>query len=45
MVHPIVLGRGLPLFDGVTREQPLKLVRTETFDSGVVLLQYERSID
>lgn len=44
MVHPIVLGRGLPLFDGVDREQPLKPVRTETFGSGVVLLQYERAI-
>lgn len=42
MVHPIVLGRGLPLFEGLGEERPLSLVRAKTFSSGVVLLQYER---
>lgn len=43
MVHPIVLGRGLPLFEGIAKERPLDPVRTKTFSSGVVLLQYERA--
>lgn len=42
MVHPIVIGRGLPLFKGVTADRELRLVRSRTFSSGVVLLQYER---
>lgn len=42
MVHPIVLGRGLPLFDGVAGERSLKLIRAKTFGSGVVLLHHAR---
>ena len=42
LVHPVVLAEGLPLFDHVSRERALTLVRTKTFPSGVVLLQYER---
>jgi dihydrofolate reductase len=43
-VHPIVLGRGKPLFppsesDAITE---LVLVETRTFASGVVLLHYRR---
>jgi dihydrofolate reductase len=43
LVHPIVLGKGLPLFMGLDAELPLKLQRTTTFPSGIVLLQYERA--
>lgn len=42
MVHPIVLGRGLPLFEGMASERPLTLVRAATFGSGVVLLHHAR---
>lgn len=42
MVHPIVLGAGIPLFPGLTAERKLKLQRTKTFPSGVVLLEYGR---
>ncbi|MGH9379553.1 MAG: dihydrofolate reductase family protein [Thermoanaerobaculia bacterium] len=42
MIHPIVLGRGLPLFDGVADEHPLRLIRATTFSSGVVLLHHAR---
>lgn len=42
MVHPVVLGRGLPLFENVEREHRLRLVRAKTFSSGVVLLHYQR---
>jgi dihydrofolate reductase len=42
MVHPIVLGAGIPLFAGLHDERRLNLQRTKTFPSGVVLLQYGR---
>jgi dihydrofolate reductase len=40
-VHPVVLGRGKPLFKDVTDRQKLKLTRTRSFSSGAVLLEYE----
>lgn len=42
LVHPIVLARGLSLFKNVMEERKLKLLRTKSFDSGVVLLHYAR---
>jgi len=42
MVHPIVLGQGIPLVQGLTQERKLRLVRAKTCASGVVTLQYER---
>lgn len=42
MVHPIVLGSGPALFARESGERRLRLERTRTFASGVVLLQYER---
>ena len=43
MVHPIVLGKGLSLFDTLDTELTLELRRTTTFPSGVALLQYQRA--
>lgn len=40
-INPTVLGRGKPLFAGVTRRFPLKLLEAKTFTSGVVGLRYE----
>jgi dihydrofolate reductase len=40
-INPTVLGRGKPLFAGVTRNMPLKLLESKTFKSGVVALRYE----
>src|SRR5258708_4095092 len=40
-INPIVLGKGKPLFAGVTRNFPLKLLEARTFKSGVVALRYE----
>lgn len=40
-INPTVLGRGKPLFAGVTRSFPLKLLDAKTFRSGVVGLRYE----
>ena len=43
LVHPVVLGGGIPMFDGGTARRELKLRRTRTFRSGVVVLQYLRN--
>lgn len=40
MVHPVVAGGGLPLFENAKRPIPLRLIRTKTFPSGAVLLYY-----
>jgi dihydrofolate reductase len=46
MLHPILLGKGLPLFAGAPAgalpELPLQLLAAKTFSSGVVLLRYAR---
>lgn len=41
-VHPVVLGRGTPLFRPSEVAIDLGLVETRTFGSGVVLLRYQR---
>jgi dihydrofolate reductase len=43
MVHPRLVGNGIPLFQGLSAEHELKLQRATTFPCGVVLLQYSRS--
>ena len=40
MVHPIVLGKGLPLFDRIQAERTLELLDSTRFASGVVELRY-----
>jgi dihydrofolate reductase len=39
-VHPIVLGSGKPLFENLSGRIPLKLIKSNTFKSGVVQLIY-----
>ncbi len=41
MVNPIVLGKGTPLFKGMTNRLDLKLINARTFRNGNVLLRYE----
>lgn len=36
IVHPVALGRGLPLFAGLTQPLQLRLVSRVSFDSGAV---------
>jgi dihydrofolate reductase len=40
-VHPTVLGNGKPLFEDLKERIELKLLKTNTFKSGVVQLIYE----
>ncbi len=42
-VHPVVLGRGKPLFASSDLTTRLRLVDTRRFGNGVVLLRYERA--
>jgi dihydrofolate reductase len=41
MVHPIILGKGARLFANGTDRTVLTLSHQETFDSGIVILEYE----
>jgi hypothetical protein len=41
LVHPIVLGRGKPLFKDLNERQKLEFIGTKTFKSGVVGLYYQ----
>jgi dihydrofolate reductase len=40
LVHPVMLANGKPLFEGLSDEIKLKLTKTKTHTSGVVLLCY-----
>jgi dihydrofolate reductase len=42
-VHPVLIGRGTPLFTTSDTSTPLELVETKAFGNGVVLLRYERT--
>jgi dihydrofolate reductase len=44
MIFPVVLGSGARLFPETPDKTPLKLVDTQTFDSGVVVHSYEPSV-
>jgi dihydrofolate reductase len=41
MVHPIIAGDGMRLFDEVTHQVRLQLVESRTFSTGVVFLSYQ----
>ena len=40
-VNPVVLGNGKPMFKGLKERLDLALLRTKTFQCGVVLLHYK----
>lgn len=40
-IHPMILGAGKPLLNGITNRVPLKLINTETFSTGLVQVFYE----
>lgn len=39
-IHPVVLGKGKPLFNDIKQRLNLKMVSTRTFSSGVVQIIY-----
>ncbi|QHT71643.1 dihydrofolate reductase [Rhodocytophaga rosea] len=42
-VHPVVVGKGLPLFENITDRTILQLLHTKTFNSGAIILYYKRA--
>ena len=40
VVHPVILGSGIPFFPDLERPAHLRLLETRTFSSGVVYLRY-----
>ncbi|MDF2454771.1 MAG: dihydrofolate reductase [Cytophagaceae bacterium] len=40
-VHPVVEGKGLPLFKNITERTVLKLIKTKIFKSGAITLYYQ----
>jgi dihydrofolate reductase len=40
-IHPVILGKGLPLFDKIDDTIGLKLLHTKTFGSGATVLYYQ----
>jgi len=41
-IHPIVIGKGKPMFQESDSRIPLQLVETRPFSNGVFLLRYQR---
>jgi dihydrofolate reductase len=42
-VHPVIIGKGLPLFENLNERTILKLLKTKTFNSGAIILYYKRA--
>jgi dihydrofolate reductase len=42
-IHPVVLGSGMPLFKDQSLPLNLKLVNTRAFETGAVLLTYQKA--
>jgi len=40
-IHPVIEGKGLPLFDKIKDRTIYKLLKTKTFGSGAIILYYE----
>jgi dihydrofolate reductase len=40
-IHPLAVGKGLPLFDKIKDRTMFKLLKTKTLDSGAIVLYYE----
>jgi dihydrofolate reductase len=40
MMNPVILGQGIPMFRGMQRRVPLKLVSSEVFDKKMIMLTY-----
>lgn len=41
MIHPVIAGEGLALFENINDRTGLKLLKTKTFTGGAVILYYE----
>lgn len=41
-IHPLILGRGIPLFSEGLNELPLNFVNAQTWENGLVQLTFEK---
>ena len=41
-IHPVVIGKGLPLFDENIDRTVFQLTKTKTFKSGAIILHYQK---
>lgn len=41
IVHPVVLGGGMPVFKNISESMKLKLIHTKVFNTGAILLTYQ----
>jgi dihydrofolate reductase len=42
-VHPVIVGKGLPLFKNINDRTIFKLLKTKVFSSGAIILYYKRT--
>ncbi len=42
-IHPVVIGKGLPLFDEIKERTIFQLIKTKPFSAGAVLHYYKRA--
>lgn len=42
-IHPVVMGKGLPLFENINDRTIFKLLKTKIFNSGAIILYYKRT--
>lgn len=40
-IHPVIVGKGLPLFEKINDGTIFKLIKTKAFSGGAVMLYYE----
>jgi dihydrofolate reductase len=40
-IHPVVAGKGLPLFENINDRTIFKLVKNKTFQNGAIILYYQ----
>jgi dihydrofolate reductase len=43
-IHPVIVGKGLPLFRNITERIVLKLVKTKSFKGGQIILYYQPAV-
>ena|SRR5688500_16411600 len=42
-IHPVIVGKGLPLFNNIHDRTIFKLIKTKIFNSGAIILYYTRN--
>jgi dihydrofolate reductase len=40
-VHPIILGKGILLFEGIPNQTALQIIKSQTFESGLLQVTYQ----